>query len=53
MNPFKGDYFYGTGRCKTAVARMCIYANGDGSITVNGKNVQNYFGQSAKNVLIS
>jgi small subunit ribosomal protein S9 len=43
----KGDYYYGMGRRKTAVARVRIYPNGDGSITVNGKNAQNYFGQSA------
>ena len=42
----KGDYYYGTGRRKTAVARVRLFANGDGSITVNGKNAQNYFGQS-------
>lgn len=43
----KGDYYYGTGRRKTAVARVRLFANGDGSITVNGKNAQSYFGQSA------
>ena len=41
----KGEYFYGTGRRKTAVARVRVYPNGDGSITVNGKNSQNYFGE--------
>jgi small subunit ribosomal protein S9 len=46
-DPIKGDYYYGTGRRKTAVARVRLFANGDGSITVNGKNAQNYFGQSA------
>ena len=40
------NYYYGTGRRKTAVARVRLFANGDGSITVNGKNAQNYFGQS-------
>jgi small subunit ribosomal protein S9 len=44
----KGDYYYyGMGRRKTAVARVRLFASsGDGSITVNGKNAQNYFGQS-------
>lgn len=42
----KGDYYYGMGRRKTAVARVRLFANGDGSITVNGKNAQTYFGQS-------
>ncbi|QBD83640.1 30S ribosomal protein S9 [Ktedonosporobacter rubrisoli] len=33
------------GRRKTAVARVRVFPNGDGSITVNGKNAQAYFGQ--------
>lgn len=41
----KGEYFYAVGRRKTAVARVRIFPNGDGSITVNGRVAQNYFGQ--------
>ncbi len=41
----KGEYYYGMGRRKTAVARVRLFPNGDGSITVNGKNAQSYFGQ--------
>jgi small subunit ribosomal protein S9 len=41
----KGDYYYGMGRRKTAVARVRVFSNGDGSITVNGRTAQNYFGQ--------
>ncbi|GAC1361719.1 MAG: 30S ribosomal protein S9 [Ktedonobacteraceae bacterium] len=41
----KGDYIYGMGRRKTAVARVRLYTTGDGSITINGKDAQNYFGQ--------
>ena len=41
----KGEYYYGMGRRKTAVARVRLYPNGDGSITVNGKNGGQYFGQ--------
>ena len=40
----KGEYYYGMGRRKTAVARVRLFPNGDGSITVNGKSVQGYFG---------
>jgi len=40
----KGEYYYGMGRRKTAVARVRLYPNGDGSITVNGKSAQAYFG---------
>jgi small subunit ribosomal protein S9 len=41
----KGEYYYGMGRRKTAVARVRLYPDGDGSITVNGKNARLFFGQ--------
>ena len=41
----RGEYYYGMGRRKTAVARVRLFPNGDGSITVNGKNGGQYFGQ--------
>jgi len=41
----KGEYYYGMGRRKTAVARVRLFPNGDGSVTVNGKVGQAYFGQ--------
>lgn len=40
----KSEYYYGMGRRKTAVARVRVFPNGDGSITVNGKTAQTYFG---------
>ncbi len=40
----KGEYYYGMGRRKTAVARVRLFPNGDGSITINGKNARLYFG---------
>jgi small subunit ribosomal protein S9 len=36
-------YFYGTGRRKTAVARVRLYP-GDGQWLVNGKSLVEYFG---------
>ena len=33
----------GTGRRKTAVARVRLSANGSGKVTVNGRDVENYF----------
>jgi small subunit ribosomal protein S9 len=36
-------YHYGTGRRKSAVARVRLYP-GTGNITVNGKTVREYFG---------
>lgn len=41
----KGEYYYGMGRRKTSVARVRLFPNGDGSITVNGKSANMYFGQ--------
>jgi small subunit ribosomal protein S9 len=42
---FQGAYYYGTGRRKTAVARVRLYpsSSGDGLITVNGRNADEYF----------
>ena len=40
----KGEYYYGMGRRKTAVARVRLFPNGDGNVTVNGKTSQVYFG---------
>jgi small subunit ribosomal protein S9 len=33
----KGEYYYGMGRRKTAVARVRLFPNGDGSVTVTAK----------------
>ena len=40
----RGDSYYGLGRRKTAVARVRLFPNSDGSITINGKSIENYFG---------
>lgn len=39
----KARYHYGTGRRKSAVARVRLYP-GSGVITINGKSVPDYFG---------
>ena len=36
------ETFYGTGRRKASIARVCL-RNGEGKITVNGKDFQDYF----------
>jgi small subunit ribosomal protein S9 len=46
----KSEYYYGMGRRKTAVARVRLFPNGDGSVTVNGKSAQAYFGQVASHL---
>jgi small subunit ribosomal protein S9 len=43
MATLNKNYFYGTGRRKTAVARVRLLA-GTGQITVNGKTSADYFG---------
>jgi small subunit ribosomal protein S9 len=40
----KGEYYYGMGRRKTAVARVRLFPNGSGNVTVNGREVRHYFG---------
>ena len=44
-------YFYGTGRRKKSVARVRLYA-GTGNITVNGRDVDDYFGLESLKLII-
>ena len=46
-NSIKEEYYYGMGRRKTAVARVRLFPRGDGSVTINGKSMQAYFGREA------
>ena len=45
-------YFYGTGRRKKSVARVRVYP-GSGTITVNGKDVDEYFGLETLKLIIN
>ncbi|MFC1632973.1 30S ribosomal protein S9 [Patescibacteria group bacterium] len=44
--PEKGKYHYGTGRRKSAVAKVRLYT-GTGKLTVNGLKAEDYFGDNA------
>lgn len=44
MYQSKKPYLYGTGRRKSSVARVQVYPGGTGSITINGRNIDEYFG---------
>ena len=44
MYESKKKYFYGTGRRKSSVARVRVYENGTGAITINGRDIDDYFG---------
>ena len=45
-------YFYGTGRRKSSVARVRLYP-GTGKITINGRDVEDYFGLETLNLIIN
>ena len=45
-------YFYGTGRRKKSVARVRLYP-GTGSITVNGRDIDEYFGLETLKLIIN
>ena len=40
----KKPYMYGTGRRKSSVARVHLIPNGTGAITINGRDIDDYFG---------
>ena len=44
-------YFYGTGRRKSSVARVRLYP-GTGSITINGRDVDDYFGLETLKLIV-
>ena len=44
MYQSKNPYKYGTGRRKSSVARVHLFENGPGSITINGRSIDEYFG---------
>ena len=44
MYQSKNPYMYGTGRRKSSVARVHLFPNGTGSITINGRDIDDYFG---------
>ena len=53
MYESKKKYFYGTGRRKSSVARVRVYENGTGSITVNGRDINDYFGLDTLKLVVN
>ena len=47
----KRPYFYGTGRRKSSVARVRLYA-GNGSIKINGRDIDDYFGLDTLKLIV-
>ncbi len=45
-------YFYGTGRRKSSIARVRLYP-GSGKITINGRDIEDYFGLETLKLVIN
>jgi small subunit ribosomal protein S9 len=52
MYKSKKPYVYGTGRRKSSVARVRVFQEGTGSITINGRDIDNYFGLETLKMIV-
>ena len=52
MYQSKKPYLYGTGRRKSSVARVRVFPNGTGSITINGRDIEEYFGLDTLKMIV-
>jgi small subunit ribosomal protein S9 len=52
MYTSKKPYLYGTGRRKTSVARVHLFPGGTGAITINGRDMDDYFGLETLKLLV-
>ena len=52
MYKSKKPYLYGTGRRKSSVARVHVFPNGTGSITINGRDIEEYFGLDTLKMIV-
>ena len=52
MYKSKKPYFYGTGRRKSSVARVHLFPNGTGAVTINGRDIDEYFGRETLKLLV-
>ena len=53
MYTSKKPYMYGTGRRKSSVARVHLYPNGTGAITINGRDINDYFGLDTLKLIVN
>lgn len=51
MYESKTQYYYGTGRRKSSVARVRVYP-GSGKVTINGRDMDDYFGLETLKLLV-
>ena len=52
MYKSKKPYHYGTGRRKSSVARVHLFPNGTGSITINGRDIDDYYGLETLKLIV-
>ena len=52
MYESKKQYHYGTGRRKSSIARVRVYENGTGSIIINGREIDDYFGLDTLKLIV-
>ena len=52
MYKSKKPYHYGTGRRKSSVARVHLFPNGTGSVTINGRDMDDYFGLETLKLIV-
>ena len=52
MYTSKKTYLFGTGRRKSSVARVHLFPNGTGAITINGRDIDDYFGLETLKLLV-
>ena len=52
MYESKKKYSYGTGRRKSSVARVRLFENGTGAITINGRDIDEYFGLETLKLIV-
>ena len=48
----KRPYMYGTGRRKSSVARVHLIPGGTGTITINGRSIDEYFGLETLKLIV-
>ncbi len=48
----KKPYMYGTGRRKSSVARVHLFPGGTGKITINGRDIDEYFGLDTLKLIV-
>ena len=52
MYESKRQYQYGTGRRKSSIARVRVYEGGTGSIIINGRDIDDYFGLDTLKLIV-